>query len=99
MTLERRSETWTGKWSGVDAAIESMMDELLATVAPEPEIAVKSVSGPSASDGGFVMDLANQGGFTDEQIALVQGNIMGDAALKAVQIDRWWCRPARHDGS
>ena len=23
------------------------------------------------------MDLANQGGFTDEQIALVQGNIMG----------------------
>ena len=80
MTLGRAKvlKTWTGKWSGVDAAIESMMDELLATVAPEPEIAVKSESVDQAPAMELaVMDLANQGGFTDEQIALVQGNIMG----------------------
>ena len=80
MTLGRAKvlKTWTGKWSGVDAAIESMMNELLATVAPEPEVAVKSESVDQAPAMELaVMDLANQGGFTDEQIALVQGNIMG----------------------
>ena len=64
MTLGRAKvlKAWTGKWSGVDAAIESMMDELLATVAPEPEVAVKSEAVDQAPAMELaVMDLANQG--------------------------------------
>jgi len=78
--LERSKmlRTWTGPWSGVDAATQSMMDEMLKMLeqttakaeAKEPE-----PSGPAMELA--VMDLANQGGFTKQEIALVQGNIMG----------------------
>ena len=66
-------ETWTGKWREVDAQIARIMGKLLGTLAPSKE-EPKEPEGPPMEMA--VMDLANQGGFNDKEISLVQGNMM-----------------------
>jgi hypothetical protein len=65
-------QTWTGKWREVDAQIERIMGKLIGTLVPAKE-AKQTESLPMEM---AVMDLANQGGFNDKEISLVQGNIM-----------------------
>ena len=74
----RLIRTWSGRWLGVDAAIEDVMSELvkpLVQAAKTTPQKTEETSEPAMELA--VMDLANQGGFTKEEIALVQGNIMG----------------------
>jgi hypothetical protein len=66
-------ETWTGKWREVDAQTDRIMGKLIGSLTPAKE-EPKEPEGPPMEMA--VMDLANQGGFNDKEISLIQGNMM-----------------------
>jgi hypothetical protein len=65
---------WKGGWKGSNKGIVNLLEGALKRVKAESAPVEEP---PNEELGLAVMDLANEGGFTDQQINLIQGNVLG----------------------